>query len=955
MKHLISVPPRVVSHFHSIAELSHDDWFVSSDPENKKVGSGGGTAHILSEQFRNENGSNFNEWLAGEKRVIIHAGGQSRRLPAYASIGKSLLPMPVFRWSRGQHLNQRLVHLQTPLFERLLERAPARLNTLIASGDTLIFGGQQLPNIPEADVVCIGLWLEPEKATNHGVFFARHETPNQLEFMLQKPSIGKIRELVHNYYFLMDIGIWLLSDKAIGILMKNCGWDGQQYKNGVPDFYDLYSQFGTALGNKPSSANSEINQLNVALVNLENGKFHHLGNSSELVSSNLAIQNRTNDQREIWHRKIKPHPSIFVLNAQITNQFSSSNQNIWIENARIPDSWKMTQNHVLTGIPENNWEVKLENGNCLDIFPLNKEKTGIRNYGYADAFRGKWSNPETMFMNQPLVEWLQKRELLEALKHLDPDIDIFDLPLFPVLETEIITTEFLHWLLHKEPIQNNVFSELWINSQRYSSNEISEIYNIEQAEKARTKNRIQNYSTLARNSQHSVFYQLDLKRTAQRFVDYGLDLPVESDRGLKDWLPIHDRMFRSQFERLKGTNGQQHEKEAFSYLQKKVIDIYHENTVNPTIQLLPDQIAWGRSPVRLDLAGGWTDTPPYCYLYGGKVVNVAVELNGQPPLHCYIKGTQKKEIVLRSIDLGATETIKSFDDIRSYENIQSAFSIPKAALALSGFLPEFCSRKFHTLESQLESIGGGIELTILSAVPKGSGLGTSSILAATVLGTLSEVCCLKWDKTEIGKRTMALEQLLTTGGGWQDQFGGLLEGIKLLETTPGRLQDPGVKWLPESLFTSPENKNRLLLYYTGITRVAKNILGEIVRGMFLNSHEHLTILEEIRNHAENTYDVMLQKNMDQFARMLDYSWTLNQRLDAGTNTPEVRQLIDRVKPFIDGQKLLGAGGGGFMFMLAKDADTAVKVKNSLSVNPVNPRGRFVDFEVSKSGFQVTKS
>ncbi|HEX7585620.1 MAG TPA: bifunctional fucokinase/L-fucose-1-P-guanylyltransferase, partial [Prolixibacteraceae bacterium] len=129
MKHLISVPPNSISHFHQISGLHEADWFVSSDPEGKRVGSGGGTAHLLTESFHQEDEAPFDQWLQKEKRVIIHAGGQSRRLPAYASIGKSLLPMPVFRWSRGQQLNQRLIHLQTPLFDQILERAPERLNT----------------------------------------------------------------------------------------------------------------------------------------------------------------------------------------------------------------------------------------------------------------------------------------------------------------------------------------------------------------------------------------------------------------------------------------------------------------------------------------------------------------------------------------------------------------------------------------------------------------------------------------------------------------------------------------------------------------------------------------------------------------------------------------------------------------------------------------------------------
>jgi galactokinase/mevalonate kinase-like predicted kinase len=56
-----------------------------------------------------------------------------------------------------------------------------------------------------------------------------------------------------------------------------------------------------------------------------------------------------------------------------------------------------------------------------------------------------------------------------------------------------------------------------------------------------------------------------------------------------------------------------------------------------------------------------------------------------------------------------------------------------------------------------------------------------------------------------------------------------------------------------------------------------------------------------------------------------------------------------------GQKLPGAGGGGFMLMMAKDEEAAVRIKNELTANPVNPRARFLDFSISKTGFQVTKS
>lgn len=67
-------------------------------------------------------------------------------------------------------------------------------------------------------------------------------------------------------------------------------------------------------------------------------------------------------------------------------------------------------------------------------------------------------------------------------------------------------------------------------------------------------------------------------------------------------------------------------------------------------------------------------------------------------------------------------------------------------------------------------MGSGIELTLLVAIPARSGMGISSLLASTVLGALNDFCSLKWDKSDICSNTFVLEQLLTTGGEWQDQY-----------------------------------------------------------------------------------------------------------------------------------------------------------------------------------------
>lgn len=369
----------------------------------------------------------------------------------------------------------------------------------------------------------------------------------------------------------------------------------------------------------------------------------------------------------------------------------------------------------------------------------------------------------------------------------------------------------------------------------------------------------------------------------------------------------------------------------------------------------PDQIVWGRSPVRIDISGGWTDTPPFCLMEGGNVVNLAIELNGQPPLQAYVKPCREAHIVLRSIDLGAVETVETYEQLADFSHVGSPFSIPKAALVLAGFHPDFCAERHATLRDQLADFGGGIELTLLSAVPAGSGLGTSSILAATVLGAVGDFCSLAWDKNEICKRTLVLEQLLTTGGGWQDQYGGVLGGVKLLQTQRGFDQQPSVSWLPDNLYTHPEFAGCHLLYYTGITRTAKSILADIVRRMFLNNNEQLHLLRQMKAHAMDMYESIQRLDFDLMGRLLRENWLQNQALDSGTNPDAVKALTQQIDDLCLGYKLPGAGGGGYLYMIAKDQEAAARIKQTVNAHHPNVNARFVDMSLSRTGLQVSRS
>ncbi|MCD8203277.1 MAG: bifunctional fucokinase/L-fucose-1-P-guanylyltransferase, partial [Prevotella sp.] len=916
------------------------------DPIVQKLVSGGGSTWLLEAcHAQTAADMGFDEWLASSKRILLHAGGQSRRLPSYAPSGKVLTPIPVFRWERGQKLSQDLLSLQVPLYERIMSYAPANIHTMIVSGDVYIRSTQPLQEITDADVICYGLWLGPEIAKDHGVFVSKSDTPSVLECMMQKPSVQTLGALLKDHFYLTDIGVWMFSDKAIKLLVE------RSHENEKLKKYDLYSEFGCALGTVPIIHDKELNSLKVVVLPLPGGEFYHFGTSHEIISSTLAIQNLVNDQREIMHHSLKPHPAMFVQNAKTGTAIMEANQNLWIENCYVGKSWTLAHENIITGVPENDWTINLQPGQCVDIVPIGETEYVLRPYSYNDKFRGKLNDENTTFIGQSFIEWAKDRGI--DINDIEGNDDLQSACIFPTSENIQDLGVMLRWMLSEPNLSDG--KRLWTECRKLNADNISDMANLIRLTRQREMFRADSWKAIAKNHEHSVFYQIDLEDAAREFAHLGIDEPTPIEDNMPLLTRIHDSMFRSELSRIRGKEYTKAEERAFSLLREGLTQQALAEKQSPRMSVYSDQIVWGRSPVRIDIAGGWTDTPPYCLMEGGSVVNFAIELNGQPPLQTYVKPCKEFHIILRSIDLSAVEEVSTYEQLADFNHVGSPFSIPKAALVLAGFLPDYCSETYPTLESQLRSFGCGIELTLLSAIPAGSGLGTSSMLAATVLGALNDFCGLTWDKTEIGRRTLVLEQLLTSGGGWQDQFGGILQGVKLLQTSRGFEQSPTVRWLPTDLYTQPEYSPCHLLYYTGITRTAKNILAEIVRRMFLNQNFEIRHLREMKQHAIDMYEAIQLADFTKMGCLVRKTWEQNQAIDNGTNPVDVRKLTALIDDYCLGYKLAGAGGGGFLYIIAKDTEAAARIKQVLNTNRPNTNARFVDMTLSNKGLQVSRS
>ena len=948
--------------FESLDGRKRPQWFACSDSAGPPLGSGGGTANLLVEAWRSTGeGKSFSDWLKSNRKLMLHSGGMSRRLPAYAPIGKLLMPVPVLRWSRGQRLDQTLLDLALPEYTRVLSHAGSRAVAMLVSGDTLMRVGHTLPPLPDVDVVGLGMWGTPEKAKDHGVFFTPRHNPHELAFFLQKPSPARIRELAESHLYLFDTGMWLLSERAVNVLLQRCGWDSarNEFAGGRAANYEFYSGFGLALGQSPSVKDDAIHSLSCAVVPLPDATFHHFGTSAQMIESVSALQNLVLDETKLGLAGARRHPDQYLQNAKFNLSLRrEENHTLWVENSVLPDSWKLAHEHVFTGVPENRWDLHLEPGVCLDFVPLAGGKLGARTYGFRDSFSGALGDEKTKWFSRPARDWFTPRGLTIEECGLDPKTDIQFAALFLVLEASCIDPRFLEWLFAAVPAKDATFAKRWRKLPRLSAQELLEQADVKALHLRRTEIRSSCLAPMMRNHRWSVFYNLDLESTATDFARQTTVLPeISFTKQDEPMSLVRDQMFRAAVLRRRGESGwEKFEANAFGRLRELIVREAQIQPAQPRRDVLEDQIVWARSPARLDLAGGWTDTPPYCIEFGGKVVNLAADLNGQPPVQVFAKLCDRPELVVRSIDLGVEERIRTYAELETYAQPGSAFALAKAAFALAGFLPQFhADGGFDSLEQQLRDFGGGIELSLLAAVPKGSGLGTSSILSATVLAALSELCGLNWDRTVIYSRTLALEQMLTTGGGWQDQAGGLFRGIKLIETAPGLSQKPTLRWLPEHLFGHAFANRTILLYYTGVTRLAKNILAEIVRGIFLNSPSHLGLISEIGLNGETAAAAIQKCDYDLLAAAIRERWELTQRLDTGTNPPAIQNLLASVNDYLCAAKLLGAGGGGYLLMLAKEETAAARIRQTLTERPPNARARFVDFSLSDTGLQVTRS
>ena len=177
---------------------------------------------------------------------------------------------------------------------------------------------------------------------------------------------------------------------------------------------------------------------------------------------------------------------------------------------------------------------------------------------------------------------------------------------------------------------------------------------------------------------------------------------------------------------------------------------------------------------------------------------------------------------------------------------------------------------------------------------------------------------------------LAMEQIMSTGGGWQDQVGGITPGLKYITSMPGLEQKIKVTHVEIPEETKRELDERFVLIYTGQRRLARNLLRDVVGRYVGNEPDSLFALEEIQKTAALMRFELERGNVDGFAKLLDYHWELSKKVDAGSSNTLIEQIFSSIEDLIDGKLVCGAGGGGFLQVILKKGVSKQEVEEHLN-------------------------
>lgn len=877
---------------------------VIPDLGGKRIGSGGATLSVI--RYIREHEESFK----GKRILCIHSGGDSKRVPQYSACGKLFSPVPRIlpNGSRSTLFDEFMIGMST-VAPRISE------GMLVCSGDVLLLFNALQIDFYGTGAAALSIKEDVETGKNHGVYLK--DSKGNVGSFLHKQTVETLKKcgaVDERNNVDIDTGAVILSSEILESLYSLVK-DENDYFSFVNDKarISFYADFLYPLASdstleqfymeKPEGDFTPelyecrtkiwdvLHGYNMKLIRLSPASFIHFGTTKELL--NLM----TNDMHQYrflgWTSVI--NSNITPDNYSISNSYVSRKSFIgdgsYIEDSRIHRDTVVGKGCVISGVTLSGENIP--DGTVLHGLKLKDERFVVRMYGVDDNPKenklfGKDISESLWCANiYPVCDTIEeavrrtvKNDIvgceLISLKDSFESADVTAiLPWQGNLNEQIVAEAILDGIENNKPV-----SELKEKYPKIDDKTIS--YLIGKAKKL-DPNNLDEFKTLIR---------------IYSYLSHFTEGPVKDDMAAAALKTICDAT-------LNASSGG---------IKFRPMAFVRDETVV-------------RLPVRANWGGGWSDTPPYCMENGGTVLNAAISINGTLPIEVTIRKTERDCVVLESTDIGSCREYESVSEIQNCKNPSDPSALHKAALIACGVIPKEGEAELSDI---LTALGGGLYMnTRVINIPKGSGLGTSSILAGACVKAINIAFGLGFSDNEIYERVLCMEQLMSTGGGWQDQVGGLTPGIKMLTSKPGLKQSIDYTPCNVSKETLKELNERFCIIYTGQRRLARNLLREVITKYICNNPTSVEAHYNVQRLAVLMRFELEKGNVDGFAKLLNEQWEESQRIDAGSTNTCINQIFLSIDDLICGKMICGAGGGGFLQVVLKKNVSKTELKQRL--------------------------
>ena len=913
---------------------------VVPDARDARIGSGAATVLALAAVLRSARGG-----IGGTRVLVLHSGGDSRRLPAYAAEGKlfASLPMP----SPGMRCGT--------VFDLLLDdllALPARPGgeVLVAAGDCVIGLRGHPVELTGPGIVGVAQRAPAARAMRHGVYTA--DAHANVRAFLQKPDLGTLRAaraLDPRGRALVDTGLVSFDHAAAAALLAGAGVvqgrtgrvlfrpgslaDGASRAK-LPHV-DLYRELMCALpaamtraaflrmlppALRPALApvHAAMRGTRFACAITGAGEFLHVGSTREMLDA--VSGTRAHVTR--FGLRAQSEPALgggsrdlgraVILDSRVGSLRLARGRAV-VDRSEIGRA-SLGGENLLVGIRASS--LRLPGGLCAFTVPMRDGTRTAVACGLDDDFKTPLASGGTLLGRRIADALRPAGAAADALvQGTHGDGTLWDVPLWPACSgADGLGAIRWMWEGARPP-------RAWLDAPRRSMRMVVADADLDRL--AAERDAIERTSAAAATPAVLARVQDSLARAriAARAAS-------ASGTGTRARTTLRTVAFRA--------------------VGEAVMERFTLPSHPARAAILHDQAVWASSPVRMDLAGGWSDTPPICNEVGGAVVNMAISLRGQLPVQVMAKLDEEPVLRITSTDLGQTRVIRSARDLARRGDPTHWAAIAESALVLTGLAP---ADPRASLSQWLRHVGGGITLTLFSAVPKGSGLGTSSILGAAVIRALDRVVGRERTPSDLVAATSALEQMLSTRGGWQDQVGGALGGFKFASTAPGGVQHPQVQPIAVPAAALRELRSRSVLCFTGQRRMAKGILENVVWNWLSLRADARSAVAALHANAERMRGALTSGDVDAAVQELGTYRELKRRMDPSSCSPLLESLADRWRRHVADWCFAGAGGGGFVLLVAHDARHAASIRAGIEHHRPHPCARAFDLEVDETGLR----